>query len=42
MEEIRITYTFWLENLKGKDYLGDLGIDGRILKCIVTFIIHVS
>jgi hypothetical protein len=24
----KVTYTFWMENLKRKDYLGDLGIDG--------------
>jgi hypothetical protein len=22
---------FWLESLKGRDYLGDLAIDGRII-----------
>jgi hypothetical protein len=23
--------TFWLENMKGRDYSEDLGIDGRII-----------
>jgi hypothetical protein len=22
---------FWLENVKGRDHLGDLGVDGRII-----------
>jgi len=26
---------FYLENLKGRDHLGDLGIDGRISKWIL-------
>jgi hypothetical protein len=37
MEEIENYTKFWLENLKGRDYLGDLSVDGRvILKWILT------
>jgi hypothetical protein len=28
---MRNTYKFWSENLKGGDYLGDLGMDERII-----------
>jgi hypothetical protein len=29
---------FYLESLKGKDYLGDLGVDGRITLKLVLII----
>jgi hypothetical protein len=36
MGELRNAYKIQLEDLKGRDYLGDLGIDGRvILKWII-------
>jgi hypothetical protein len=31
MRETRNAYGVWPENLKGKDYLDDLGVDGRII-----------
>jgi hypothetical protein len=31
MGEMKIHTEFWLESLKGKDHLKDLGIDGRII-----------
>jgi hypothetical protein len=31
MEEIEMYRVFWLENLKGRDYLEDVGVDGRII-----------
>jgi len=32
MEEmINIYITFWLENLKGRDHLEDLGVDGNVI-----------
>jgi hypothetical protein len=27
--------TFWLENLNGRDYAEDLGVDGKILEWIL-------
>jgi hypothetical protein len=36
MGEMRKAYQFWLENLKVRDYLEDLRIDGRtVLKLIL-------
>jgi hypothetical protein len=29
--EVRNAYNFSLENLKGRDHSGDLGVDGRII-----------
>jgi hypothetical protein len=26
---------FWLENLKGSGYSEDLGVDGKIIECIL-------
>jgi len=26
-----ITRTFWLANLKGRDYAEDLGVDGKVI-----------
>jgi hypothetical protein len=31
MGEMRNAYKIWLENLKGRDHLEDLGVDGRII-----------
>jgi hypothetical protein len=31
MEEMRIHTVFWLQNLKARDYLGDLGVDGTVI-----------
>jgi hypothetical protein len=31
MGEIRHVYKFWLENLKGRDYSKDIGIDGKVI-----------
>jgi hypothetical protein len=31
MKDEKYLQNFWLENLKGRDYLEDLGIDGRTL-----------
>jgi hypothetical protein len=31
MREMRNVYIFWLENLKGRDHLEDLGVDGKII-----------
>jgi hypothetical protein len=30
-EEMRNVYKIWLENLKGRDYLEDVGIDRKII-----------
>jgi hypothetical protein len=30
MKEMRNAKVFWLEDLKGRDYLEDLGVDGKI------------
>jgi hypothetical protein len=29
--EVRNAYRFWSDNLKGRDHLEDLGVDGRII-----------
>jgi hypothetical protein len=29
--KMRNSYNIWLENLKGRDHLEDLGVDGKIL-----------
>jgi len=26
---------FWLDNLKGRHHTEDLGVDGKILKCVL-------
>jgi len=31
MEAMRMHTTFWSENLKGKDHLEHLGVDGKII-----------
>jgi hypothetical protein len=28
---MKIHATFWLESLKGRDYLEDLGVDGKVI-----------
>jgi hypothetical protein len=32
MRQIRNSHKTWLENLKGRDHLEDLGINGKILE----------
>jgi hypothetical protein len=36
MKEWEILTKFWLENLKGRNHLGNLGIDGKISKHILS------
>jgi hypothetical protein len=31
MGDMRNTYRIWLVNLKGRGYLGDVGVDGRVI-----------
>jgi hypothetical protein len=36
MGEMKMRTVFWFENLKGRDHLADLGVDGKIiLECIL-------
>jgi len=35
MEILEMYTTFWLENLKEKDHSQDLGVDEKILDCIL-------
>jgi hypothetical protein len=36
MGETRNVVTFWLENMKGREHVEDLGVDGRIiLECVL-------
>jgi hypothetical protein len=36
MAEMKNVYKFFVENSEGKNHLEDLGVDGRILKSVLS------